>query len=426
MPTKKQIQPGEKVPLILTAAERKLILGDLPCVDQDYEQIIQDTPVGKPVMMPLDALNGFGDYIAAEFNHCEDEKQQKKLNNIFDKIQRLLDTYTDEESAQILKIEDAYREKVISDQFVEIVDFVGATFVAAEQLRIKTKSLDNFWLEPDQRDMLLLVPGLSKRIKNKLLKEKPLTVAEVTSMTLSLAEDLPNGEIQNQVARLLVANHLMDRLEEGIMARAEQLENIEAQSRPQANPDLLYQFKVTLLGLEPQIWRRIQVQDCTLDKLHEHIQTAMGWDNMHLHQFEIKGEQYGDPDLLDDGFGDFVCFDSTATILSQILPRTKKRFSFKYEYDFGDGWEHEVLFEGQPPLEKNRKYPLCLEGEQACPPEDIGGVWGYVEYLEALADPEHERHEEFNDWIGPFDPHKFDPKQATREMKKGLPEWREM
>ena len=144
----------------------------------------------------------------------------------------------------------------------------------------------------------------------------------------------------------------------------------------------------------------------------------------------IKGERYGAPDLLDDGFGDFDCFDSTATILSQILsqilPRTKKRFSFKYVYDFGDSWEHEVLFEGRPPLQKNRKYPLCLEGEQACPPEDIGGVWGYPEYLEALADPKHERHEEFMEWGGSFDPDKFDPKRVTREMKKGLPDWRMM
>ncbi|QGQ25740.1 plasmid pRiA4b ORF-3 family protein [Gimesia benthica] len=180
---------------------------------------------------------------------------------------------------------------------------------------------------------------------------------------------------------------------------------------------------MTQLGIEPQIRRRNQVQECTLDILHEHIQTAMGWDNMHLYQFEIKGERYGNPDLLDDGFGDFVCFDSTATILNQILPRTDKRFSFKYEYDFGDGWKHEVLFEGQPPLEKNKKYPFCLEGEQACPPEDIGGVWGYVDFLEALADSKHERHEEFMEWGGPFEPNAFDPKQATREMKKGLPDW---
>ncbi|CAE7546119.1 unnamed protein product [Symbiodinium sp. CCMP2456] len=148
----------------------------------------------------------------------------------------------------------------------------------------------------------------------------------------------------------------------------------------------------------------------------------MGWTNSHLHQFEVKGERYGDPDLMDD----LDCIDSTATMVSEILPTTGKRFAFKYDYDFGDGWEHEVLYEGSPPLEKGKKYPLCLEGERACPPEDIGGVWGYVDYLEALEDPKHELHEDYMEWNGPFDPDKFDTKKATREMKKGLPNWRDM
>ena len=87
MPTKKQIQPGEKVPLKLTAAERKLVLEDLMCLDEDYEQIIRDTPTGKPVMMTLDDLDDFGGYIAAEANHCDDKKKQKKLDTMFEKIQ---------------------------------------------------------------------------------------------------------------------------------------------------------------------------------------------------------------------------------------------------------------------------------------------------------------------------------------------------
>ena len=106
----------------------------------------------------------------------------------------------------------------------------------------------------------------------------------------------------------------------------------------------------------------------------------MGWTNSHLHQFEIKGKRYGDPELLEDGFEDFGCIDSTVTMIGEIVPKTGKRFAFKYEYDFGDSWEHEVLFEGCPPLEKAKKYPLCLEGERACPPEDVGGVWGYGDF----------------------------------------------
>jgi hypothetical protein len=426
MPAKKQIQPGKKAPLKLTATERKLVLEDLMCLDQEYEQIIRDTPAGKPVMLTLDDLEDFSGYIAAEANHCDDDKKQKKLDGVFRKIQSVLDRYTDEEPPQTLKIEDARKEQMISHEAVQIAEFAAQALVAANQLRIKTKPLDSFWLAPAQRDVLLLVPRVSKTIKKKLAKEKPLSVAEVASMTMALAEDLPDGEPQQQVALLLVARHLIDLLQKEIVAKAEPKAKKKSQHRSQPNLDVLYQFKITLLDSNPPVWRRIQVQDCTLDRLHEHIQTAMGWTNSHLHQFDIKGQRYGDPELLGDGFEDFECVDSTVTMVGDILPQAGKRFAFKYEYDFGDGWEHEVLYEGRPPLEKRKKYPLCLEGERACPPEDVGGVWGYAEYLEALADPQHECHDEYMEWSGPFDPDYFDPKKATREMKKGLPDWRRL
>jgi hypothetical protein len=183
----------------------------------------------------------------------------------------------------------------------------------------------------------------------------------------------------------------------------------------------LYQFKVTLLGLQPPVWRRIQVKNCSLDKLHEHIQTAMGWTNSHLHQFEIEEQCYGDPELLED---EFESIDSTRTKIKDIVPRDGKRFRFQYEYDFGDGWEHEVLFEGCLRAEQGKRYPLCVEGQRACPPEDVGGVWGYAEFLEALADPNHEQHDEYLEWAGPFDPEAFDAGKATKAMRRGLPDWR--
>ena len=192
------------------------------------------------------------------------------------------------------------------------------------------------------------------------------------------------------------------------------------------NTDCLYQFKVTLMGIDPPIWRRIQIRDCTLDELHEHVQAAMGWTNTHLHDFEIKGKRYGDPELIDDGFLDFECIDSTCIKISDIVPKNGKRFTFKYEYDFGDSWEHDILFEGCPAVDPEAKYPLCLEGARACPPEDVGGVWGYADFLEALADPKHEQHDEFVKWAGWFKPEKFDAKKTTKAMKKGLPDWRPM
>jgi hypothetical protein len=184
----------------------------------------------------------------------------------------------------------------------------------------------------------------------------------------------------------------------------------------------LFQFKITLVDSSPPIWRRIQVEDCTLDKLHEHIQTAMDWTNSHLHQFEMGGERYGDPELLDD----FDCIDSTGILISETIPETSKRFRFSYEYDFGDGWEHEILFEGRPQPEPGRRYPICLAGERARPPEDIGGIFGYADFLEALQNKSHDRHEETLEWAGGwFDPEAFDPAAATKNMREGPPHWRD-
>jgi hypothetical protein len=187
--------------------------------------------------------------------------------------------------------------------------------------------------------------------------------------------------------------------------------------RPVAKPDLLFQFKITLIDIKPAIWRRIQVQDCTLADLHSHIQAAFGWWNYHLHLFEIDGLRYGPPpeDDFDDGL---EMEDDTRVMLSTLLPKSGKRTRWMYEYDFGDGWRHEILFEGYPPLDPKAKYPLCLEGERACPPEDCGGHPGFAEYLAAIADPKDEQHKEMLAWRGPFDPLAFDPKKATREMRK--------
>lgn len=220
----------------------------------------------------------------------------------------------------------------------------------------------------------------------------------------------PNGFVRNSL------RHIVDVVTQALQEAAAG-EPIPVAAR-------VYQFKITLLEVSPPIWRRIQVKHCTLDKLHEHIQTAMGWTNSHLHQFEIDGERFGDPELLDDGFGDVECVDSTVTYLSTLLPQEGQRFRFLYEYDFGDGWEHEVLFEGCLTAEKGRRYPQCLEGARNCPPEDVGGVWGYAEFLEAVADPQHEEHDDFVRWAGRFAPEAFDAEKITKAMRRGLPDWR--
>ena len=130
--------------------------------------------------------------------------------------------------------------------------------------------------------------------------------------------------------------------------------------------------------------------------------------------------QYSQPAPDGDDF-DMDFEDETDVLLSKLLPKSSRKSRWIYDYDFGDGWRHEVLFERFPPIDRKAKSPLCLEGERACPPEDCGGPPGYADYLHAIADPEHERHGEMLEWRGPFDAEAFDAKKATKEMRKVKP-----
>jgi hypothetical protein len=159
-------------------------------------------------------------------------------------------------------------------------------------------------------------------------------------------------------------------------------------------------LKVTLRGVRPPVWRRLVVpSSVTLAELHSVFQTAMGWTDSHLHSFDIGGVLYGDVEDFEGRVG-----DETRTRLSSVARRVSK---FRYDYDFGDGWEHDVLIE-QVESGASVIAPYCLAGRRGCPPEDCGGPWGYEHLLEVLADPAHEEHAHLAEWAGPFDPARFD------------------
>jgi hypothetical protein len=317
------------------------------------------------------------------------------------------------------------KAQAVADQAAALAEYAATALVAAQQLGIKAKAVDGFPLSEEERASVAHLPALPAKLKKKLLKEDgSFTVAEVAGMVTAMAYSFLNAEPKQQVATLAVAKKLIACLQASIVKP--DLRPAKRTKATKAAPaDAVYQFKITLLESQPPIWRRIQVRDCTLDKLHEHIQTATGWTNSHLHHFQVKDQLYGDPVLLQENFEDMEYEDSTTTRVSDILPKTGRRCRFQYEYDFGDSWHHEVLFEGVVRADPKAKYPLCLEGERACPPEDCGGIWGYPDFLEAIQIPEHERHEELLEWVGGrFDPEEFDSAKATKAMRKGLPDWR--
>jgi len=189
----------------------------------------------------------------------------------------------------------------------------------------------------------------------------------------------------------------------------------------------VHQFKITLLDVKPAVWRRIQTpSDYSFWDLHVAIQDAMGWKDMHLHEFQIldpkerKLESIGIPD--DDDFGPAEVVPgwerSVANYFSGDNPAAT------YVYDFGDDWNHEVIFEDAVPALARGASPVCLDGSGACPPEDCGGPNGYAEFLRAIKKPGSPRGGELLEWVGgSFDPRCFDAKEVAFDDPGARWEW---
>jgi hypothetical protein len=184
-----------------------------------------------------------------------------------------------------------------------------------------------------------------------------------------------------------------------------------ARSKKTVQNGTVHQLKTTLLEVDPPVWRRLLVpSDATLADLNFILQAAMGWTNSHLHQFTIAEVDYSDPRFEVDGAD-----DEFAVRLAEVV--TAEGLRFNLLYDFGDGWNHEIIVERILPRESGKRYPCCVAGERACPPEDCGGVWGYEEFLGAIRDPKHEEHNAMLEWVGgSFDPEAFDLAALNRRL----------
>ncbi|MDA2930280.1 plasmid pRiA4b ORF-3 family protein [Acidobacteria bacterium AH-259-O06] len=174
----------------------------------------------------------------------------------------------------------------------------------------------------------------------------------------------------------------------------------------------VYQFKISLKGLEPAIWRRIQVPvHYSFWDLHVAIQDSMGWLDYHLHVFRIVNPELGEREEIgipDDEDGLFEILPGWELAISEYS--SSENNCAEYEYDFGDSWEHEIILEKILPRDTDSEYPKCIAGERACPPEDCGGIDGYQELLEAIYIPSHEEHKSTKTRAGAsFDSEKFDP-----------------
>lgn len=181
-------------------------------------------------------------------------------------------------------------------------------------------------------------------------------------------------------------------------------------------PSCYYQLRIALKHLKPEIWRGLQVPDTTtLAQLHRCLQITMGWNNSHMHEFQVAKTRYGIPDR------EWEDVNSTLNekhfMLADLLGQSVKKFA--YLYDFGDGWEHEIRVETILPITDQPSYPQCTGGANACPPDDVGGVPGYCDFVVAVLDQKHPEHDELLEWHGgSFDPHAFDINQVNAQLKR--------
>lgn len=166
--------------------------------------------------------------------------------------------------------------------------------------------------------------------------------------------------------------------------------------------------------IKPSVWRRVAVpENITLSKLHQVIQAVFGWSDTHLHEFEIDGESYGVPD---PDWGPPVISEQRKKLISVLYGKK----TFRYVYDFGDNWELRIKVEKTLPAIIFPQVPCCIDGANRRPPEDVGGVPGYEDFLAALADPNHPEHEAMSEWYGDdgFDPTAFDCDWTNQWLKK--------
>ena len=180
---------------------------------------------------------------------------------------------------------------------------------------------------------------------------------------------------------------------------------------------MIYQLKVLLAYSKPPIWRRLQVDgSSSLTHLHWFIQLSMGWTNSHLHQFVIDREYYAEPFPFHDGL-DLENHDSNQFTLEQLIKAEGEKFI--YEYDFGDSWTHLIEVERIFEPDADSFYPVCIKGRMACPPEDVGGIYGYYNFVEAINDNEHPEHEMYIEWHGDsFDPKAFEIDEVNSQLEK--------
>jgi hypothetical protein len=230
------------------------------------------------------------------------------------------------------------------------------------------------------------------------------SVALPIDSLIEMAADLELKKQTESGSRRNAATKSLKAIEKGTLEHCDHLSRVGA----------VYRLRIELNNIEPAVWRQIEIPDCTLFTLHDAIQSVMGWDDDHMFAFSIDGTEYfGSPIGGSTGGGRGKSAEKYT--LSDVMGDRKGKFN--YEYDFGDSWNHTILVEDVS-TQRVIDVAKCLAGENACPPEDCGGIYGYYQLCEALRDPDLTADDDERlEWYEDFDPTSFDVDRATARLR---------
>ena len=382
MTRKKQMKPGEKVGLTLTQAERTLLLNAMHGLTEEIRDVMRATPTAQPVMLTLDNLDDLEGHVTAEAKQTKDKKLRQRLDAISEKIQRHLDRHDDEP-----EVTESPATIGFVDRFVESL---AGPRPLVEPLPTKSEEGEDQYgvkLTDKQRESLLHCTELSKGLRDKIRGAAggAQTLGFTRDELDELASEVDLAVLDARTPHKKRLAAVFDKLE--VLLDALDLdESDEPERHLPERTGTIYQFKLTLKGSDPPIWRRIQVPDLTLGELHDVLQVVMGWEDSHLHQFIIRVHTDGPQDSEDMDW-DMETEDEEEILMSQVTKMGRK-VRFTYEYDFGDSWEHEIVLEKTLEPELKVKYPRCVEGARACPPEDVRRDLGLRRFPESDSGPE--------------------------------------
>lgn len=387
---RKVATPGVVVELKLTASERAAFLDSSRFIDEAFFERIRRTPAGGPVRYTLEELFSLSPYVRWSAEYADSTKSRAKLACVSEKILALLSTEIDE--SELGNVFDSLDEDDARDSPL------GFSL---------TETVSRVRLTQAQRKTLLAMDTISGDIHKMIdVASKGEQTFEFNArQTLVVGTAIAEAVEQEPApGRCRQFERIADRLNQGMVELPSEAEGVgppRVGRQPTPSESTLgYRLKITLEQSHPAIWRDLEVVDCTLGALHELIQIAMGWENYHLHAFKVGERLFGLPEMDET-------IDESSMRISELLQQGVKEF--RYWYDFGDDWWHTIKIEKEFQTKSDEHYPRCTAGARACPPEDIGGVWGYEAFLEAIANPKDQRHEELIECFGDeFDAEQFD------------------